>query len=99
MVPKLLVAAMLAGLTLQTGASVAAAESAQPSDSEITSRVMQNLAKSDANVAQRIQVSTENGVVTLRGNVANSDQAARLMMDAKRVPGVARVQNELKVKM
>ena len=45
----------------------------------------------------RIDVDTENGVVTLTGNVKSKAEADRAVMIARKTDGVTRVVNNLKV--
>jgi len=47
--------------------------------------------------AQNVKVITVDGMVTLRGAVANADEQARIVAIAKEAVGLGRVQNELQV--
>jgi hyperosmotically inducible protein len=47
--------------------------------------------------AHNVKVVANNGVVTLRGPVANAQEKARVEQDAARVSGVSRVDNQLDI--
>jgi len=69
----------------------------QPSDDNITASVKKRL-RSDSTLsssARMISVSTYNGVVTLTGTVANSDESRRVESMVLGVPGVQSVDNQL----
>jgi osmotically-inducible protein OsmY len=66
----------------------------EASDDEITRRVRQALA-SDAQ-ARDVEVSTEDGVVTLRGPVPSEQQRAQIESMA-RSAGATRIDNELEI--
>ncbi len=69
----------------------------QPSDDNITDSVKQRL-RSDSTLsssARMVSVSTYNGVVTLTGTVANSNESRRIESMVLGVPGVQSVDNQL----
>ena len=48
-------------------------------------------------LAERVEVTSEGGVVTLRGTVQDLQQKARVEKVVRGIPGVVRVENELQV--
>ena len=71
----------------------------QPSDWDITANVKKNL-MSDSSLsssARMISVTTNNGVVTLTGTVANKEESRKVVRIAKNVSGVTSVDNQLTV--
>jgi len=99
MVRRLLVAAIACALNIPGGVFAATASVAQGSDAEITDRVMHKLLEDDSDVAQRIHVSTVNGVVTLEGKLTTNSQVLKVLGDAQTVAGVTRVKNRLFARM
>ena len=97
MLARLLIVAMVCGFNLQ--GVVLADTSTQGSDAEITNRVIGKLSRADGDLAQRVHVSTVNGIVTLEGKVYTSSQKIKLLSDASRVDGVIKVQDRLRVQM
>lgn len=83
--------ALLAGAGLATTAHAADAIS----DSQLTGRVRGKLAVDDPQVAQRIQVSAKDGVITLEGTVYTGQEALKVLKDAESVEGVVKVQNRI----
>jgi osmotically-inducible protein OsmY len=82
---------------------VSAVESDKPtvSDTVITDSIFDQLAKAKAAGQLRgfdLDISTVNGDVWVRGNVANQDQKALVLDFASRVSGVARVIDDVAVK-
>lgn len=69
------------------------------SDTELASRVQSELSREQGANALGIQVKSHDGVVTLRGDVANEDVAEELKDAAKGVDGVEEVRDELQVGM
>lgn len=67
------------------------------SDATITHRVMGKLAVDDPEVARGIQVSTKDGVVTLKGMTFNGADEAKVIRDAESVEGVVKVKNRLSI--
>ncbi len=84
MVRKLLVAAMVCGFSLQGAAYADGTPTIRASDADISHRVTQTLLQADRDVAQRIHVSTVNGVVTLEGTLFSSSQVLKVLRDASR---------------
>jgi hyperosmotically inducible protein len=72
------------------------AEAASDKDLTITEKVKAALNADDA--TSRISVSTQNGVVTLRGEVADPDKAAKAEEVTLNTEGVESVDNQLAVK-
>ena len=95
MLRKRLVLAAVCGLIWQGAAYADSPNPVQNSDVDITNRVVQRLLQVDANVAQRIRVSTLNGVVTLDGTVFTTSQLFKVLGDAGKVSGVVQVKNRL----
>jgi osmotically-inducible protein OsmY len=95
MVRKLLATAMLCGLILQCAAQAANYAAVPASDSEITDRVMHKIKEADPGIAQRIRVSTSDGVVTLEGTLFTFGEIQQVLNATRTVPGVAKVQNRL----
>lgn len=67
-------------------------------DASITTRVKTALIKEDDVKARNINVNTYRGVVQLNGFVESQAAADRAVAEARRVPGVARVENNLTVR-
>ena len=67
------------------------------SDATITTKVKAQFAADDRVKAMSINVDTDNGVVTLRGDVANHDVHQRALDIARGVDGVKSIDDELKV--
>lgn len=67
------------------------------SDATITTKVKAQFAADDRVKAMSINVDTDNGVVTLRGDVANRDVHRRALDIARGVDGVKSIDDELKV--
>jgi len=68
-------------------------------DDEITSRVLRLLRSDSATSMLRIHVSTEEGVVTLRGLVETLDDTDNAAEVASRVKGVVDVVDEIEVEL
>jgi hyperosmotically inducible periplasmic protein len=68
----------------------------EPTDREVTAGVKEKLMTDENVAARRIEVNTENGVVTLRGTVATPTEADRAVELAKTADGVRLVQSYLK---
>ena len=107
MLQRRYVLAAVCGLMLQGAAfadtpkadGVQSSNAVQSSDAEITDRVVHKLVESDARVAQRIRVSTLNGVVTLEGSVFTPSQELKAVGDTSKVTGVVQVKNRLHVQL
>jgi osmotically-inducible protein OsmY len=81
-----------AAAALLAGAAVTANTPAQ--DAEITAQVMSKLATYRGMLA-RVQVSTQDGVVTLSGNIDTGRSLQLALAAAHETPGVASVRNHL----
>ena len=99
MVRKLLATLIVCGLSLQGVASADTAAGSQSSDAVLTDRVVHQLLESDRELARRVHVSTENGVVMLEATGLSSAQANRILVVVRAVPGVTKVGNRLHVGM
>lgn len=99
MISRRLVLAIVGGLALQGAAYADPSTPVQASDADITDRVVHKLVKMDPDVAPRIRVSTEGGVVTLDGTVFTGTQLVKVLGDARAVSGVVKVENRLHVQM
>jgi osmotically-inducible protein OsmY len=99
MIRTLLVTMIVCGLGLQSVALADPVAGSQGPDTDITNRVVQQLSESDRDVARRIHVSTENGVVTLEGTVPTTIQAAKVLSVVRALPGVSKVENRLRITM
>ncbi|HEY1899865.1 MAG TPA: BON domain-containing protein [Steroidobacteraceae bacterium] len=64
-------------------------------DEQITEHVKQKLALADPIIAQRIQVTTHDGVVTLAGMALTQQYILNALHDAGTVEGVVKVENRL----
>lgn len=103
---SLIVAVVAAVLPAGTAALAASAPAPQPqpetaarsgTDAQITERVQAELSR-DPDL-RRVQVSTENGVVTLSGPVGSGTAAAQALSEARRASGVSEVRNRMRVVM
>ena len=68
------------------------------SDATITAKVKSKFVADDQLKAHEINVDTKNGVVTLRGSVADPNAKDRATTVAREVEGVTSVNNELVVR-
>lgn len=66
-------------------------------DASTTAKVKLALAKDDQVAAYRIDVDTNNGIVTLTGNVKSPAEADRAVKVAQSIEGVKKVNSDLKV--
>ena len=66
-------------------------------DTSISARVKAEFAKDKQVSAMSINVDSNKGVVTLRGNAKSREEAARAAMLARRVQGVTSVKNDIQV--
>jgi osmotically-inducible protein OsmY len=64
-------------------------------DQQITQQVKDKLAAKDPQIAPRIEVTTHDGVVTLRGTTLTVQYMLNALHDAGGVPGVTKVENHL----
>jgi hyperosmotically inducible periplasmic protein len=94
--------AMLNGAASSGGGSSTPSSAPQParssSDSAISTAVRSKLAADPAVKAFNLSVDTHDGVVTLKGQVANVGQRSAAVADARAVAGVKSVQNLITVK-
>jgi osmotically-inducible protein OsmY len=87
---------LIASTFLVSAMTIARAEDAtKPTDSQITERVKSTLLEKDREIARRIQISTQDGVVTVSGNALSPQYAIDVIRDASKVDGVVKVQNHL----
>ncbi len=83
---------------LLTTAAVAQADVVErSSDAQITERVKTELMEKDRDVARYIEVTTQDGIVTLSGNALSPQYAANALRDAGSVDGVVKVKNHMRV--
>lgn len=88
--------AAIAAMTL-VSAPVWAADSHHPvKDSYITAKVKAELIKDRDTDADKVHVTTRNGIVTLRGVVKSEAEKDKAKEDAMKIDGVREVRNELK---
>jgi hyperosmotically inducible protein len=71
----------------------------QPSDWHITASVKKSLMADNSlsASARMISVTTNNGVVTLTGTVANREESRKVVRLVEAVPGVTSVDNQLSI--
>ena len=88
---------IVAGTFLMTSAAWAANtnDTAKPTDDQITERVRSTLIEKDPEIARRVQIVTQDGVVTLSGNALSPGYVGDLLRDARKVEGVVKVENHL----
>src|ERR1700733_7036076 len=99
MVRKILIAALVCGLHLQSTANAETPSAEHLSDAQITDRVTSRLAAAEPDIARQVRVSTVDGVVTLEGTLLTAAQELRVLRDVRSVTGVAKVQNRLTFQM
>ena len=93
------------GAWLRAGQNEPAMQSAQNEtdreveDRGITRRMGRAVIEDDrlSDATRNIVISTQNGAVVLRGNVASEQDRNRIETDARSVRGVSRVQNQIRV--
>ena len=100
---KTVTAAVLAALTLGGLAACQSDPNQQSAgeymdDATITARVKTALIQDPAVAAHQINVETHNGVVQLSGFVDSEDEARRAIDAADDIPGVKKVENDMRVK-
>jgi len=86
----------LGALTVAPAASAQTSTAAKTDDSAIKSRVEARLNNADALKDEHINVSVDNGIVTLKGDVSSEANKTRAAELAK-IPGVTTVENKLEV--
>lgn len=95
--PAGVIQASLATVLLLCPFRIAIPADAQPvSDPQITEQVVAALRQIDSEQTRRVQVSTEDGVVTLSGSVSPG-VAMKSLNAAKQVSGVKKVRNRMSV--
>lgn len=97
-------AALMAGATVHAAGpaspqvqSPAATEASPAGDAAVTSQVKAALLEDKQLSAQKIDVSTNDGVVVLKGSIPNAEAAQQAIQVTSGVPGVKDVKNELKL--
>ncbi|HEX3838785.1 MAG TPA: BON domain-containing protein [Steroidobacteraceae bacterium] len=89
---------VVTGTFLMTFVAVAhAANSVNSTDTQITDRVRSELSQKDPDIAPRVRIVTQDGVVTLSGNALSPGYVVNLLRDARKVDGVVKVENHLTV--
>lgn len=84
-------------LSVSIGCGGGAALSRTVDDATITTRVKTSLLNEPGVAAQRIDVQTAGGVVTLSGAVRSQDEADHAIAAARKVEGVRDVKSALKI--
>jgi len=92
---NMLMTVVATGALLSVGALAHAADEAVQQDMQITDTVKSKLEADIPAVAPGIVVSTQDGVVTLKGVALNKDYMVKALFDARSVSGVVQVKNEL----
>jgi osmotically-inducible protein OsmY len=87
-----LLSGVVAALLLTTTVLVRADE---VGDHQITQQVKEKLAANEPQIAPRIEVTTHDGVVTLRGVAMTPQYMLNAVRDAGSVQGVTKVENRL----
>jgi hyperosmotically inducible protein len=87
------------GCTNNQGSSQYFSQQESPSDSAISAEVRNRMSSdpSLSNYGNSVTVSTNNGVVRLKGNVATQRDANKIVKMTKNVDGVQSVDNQLVV--
>ncbi len=103
LISTLLAAGSFAAATLAISAGCAGTPTRESTgeyvdDSAITTKVKAELVRDPIVKALQVDVKTFKGVVQLSGFVDNKDQKAQAEADAKTVPGVKEVTNNIVVK-
>ncbi|HTV78902.1 MAG TPA: BON domain-containing protein [Steroidobacteraceae bacterium] len=89
---------VVAGTFLMSSAVWAAnTDAAKSTDAQITERVRSVLIQKDPNIARRVQIETQDGVVTLSGNALAPGYVMNLLRDTRHVDGVVKVENHLTI--
>ena len=98
-----LLAVILGCSMLAAGTTVAFAASDSstrgPSDSEISNQVLNKLTREMPENITGLKVETQDGVVTLSGRAHTELSKLRAVQDARRVPGVTGVKDDLRLAM
>jgi osmotically-inducible protein OsmY len=89
---------VVTGTFLMTSVAVAHADdTVNSTDAQITERVRSALIEKDPDIARRVRIVTQDGVVTLSGNALSPGYVVNLLRDARKVDGVVKVENDLTV--
>jgi osmotically-inducible protein OsmY len=89
---------IIASAVLMTAGSLAHAQGVEkPADAAITAQVKDRLATKDPIIAPRIEVSTQDGVVTLKGIALTQQYILNALHDVGSVDGVVKVENRLRL--
>ncbi len=69
-------------------------------DNKITAAIRRAIADDSSltTSARNVKIITENGTVTLRGQVSSTDQKAKILVHAAKVVGGERVENDIEIK-
>lgn len=96
-----LLAVILGCAMISCGAAVAfaASDTAQPtpSDAQISHKVMSKLTREMPDSFVGLRVQTHNGVVTLSGRADTGLSKLKAEQDARQVPGVTKVKDDLNI--
>lgn len=84
-------------ILITTGAIAHADVTSRPSDEQITDAVKSELSQKDSDIARHIEVTTQDGIVTLSGNALSPQYEINVLRDAMKVDGVVKVKNRLTV--
>ena len=99
MIRTLLGALIVCGFCLQGVASADTVAKSEASDADLTDRVVRQLSVSDRDIARRVHVSADNGVVTLEASGLTGAQASKVLVQVRAVPGVTKIENRLHLLM
>jgi osmotically-inducible protein OsmY len=97
MTPKQLMSIVASTVLMSAGSLVHAQDVEKPADAAITTQVKNQLAANDPIIAPRIMVSTQDGVVTLKGIALTQQYILNALHDARSVQGVVKVENRLRL--
>ena len=92
-----LMSIVASAVLMSMGSLVHAQDIEKPADAAITARVKDRLATKDPIIAPRIDVSTQDGVVTLKGIALTQQYILNALHDAGSVDGVVKVENRLRL--
>jgi osmotically-inducible protein OsmY len=96
---RLFATLVVCGVCMRGVASADIAAGLATSDADLTDRVVRQLAESDRDIARRVHVSTQNGVVKLEATGLTGAQAIKILVDVHAVPGVTKLENRLHIGM
>jgi osmotically-inducible protein OsmY len=92
---KVLSSLLVCTLLLSSAVRADSDTRATSNDDQIASLVSTKLASADPSVARLISIGVHEGVVTLTGRAYSASQVAKVIQDARGVPGVVRVLNHV----